>query len=119
MIRAHRIRLAPNNVQATCLSRAAGVARFAYNWALDQWQQQYAAAKIDPALPKPNETALRRQLNAIKHSDFPWMLEVTKNAPQMAKQLDMRIWARLSKTFSPNGAVIRHSAARAVTTISR
>ncbi|MDQ2821344.1 MAG: transposase [Pseudomonadota bacterium] len=84
MIRAHRIRLAPNNVQATCLARAAGVARFAYNWALDQWQQQYAAAKIDPALPKPNEAALRRQLNAIKRSDFPWMLEVTKNAPQMA-----------------------------------
>jgi putative transposase len=84
MIRAHRIRLDPNNVQATCLARAVGVARFAYNWALDQWQQQYAAAKIDPALPKPNETALRRQLNAIKRNDFPWMLEVTKNAPQMA-----------------------------------
>jgi putative transposase len=27
---------------------------------------------------------LRRQLNAIKREQFPWMLEVTKNAPQMA-----------------------------------
>ena len=28
--------------------------------------------------------ALRRQLNAIKRSEFPWMLEVTKCAPQLA-----------------------------------
>jgi putative transposase len=28
--------------------------------------------------------ALRRQLNAIKREQFPWMLEVTKCAPQMA-----------------------------------
>jgi putative transposase len=81
---AHRIRLEPNNVQATGLSRAAGVARFAYNWALGEWQRQYDLSKTDPALPRPNETALRRQLNAVKRSAFPWMLEVTKNAPQMA-----------------------------------
>jgi putative transposase len=81
---AHRIRLDPNNVQATCLARAAGVARFAYNWALGEWQRQYELSKTNPALPKPSEAALRRQLNAIKRSAFPWMLEVTKNAPQMA-----------------------------------
>jgi putative transposase len=81
---AHRIRLNPNNVQATGLSKAAGVARFAYNWALAEWQRQYELSKTDPALPKPSEAALRRQLNAIKRSTFPWMLEVTKNAPQMA-----------------------------------
>jgi putative transposase len=81
---AHRIRLNPNNVQATGLSKAAGVARFAYNWALDEWQRQYELFKTDAALPKPSEAALRRQLNAIKRSTFPWMLEVTKNAPQMA-----------------------------------
>jgi putative transposase len=81
---AHRIRLEPNNMQATGLSKAAGVARFAYNWALGEWQRQYDLSKTDPALPRPNETALRRQLNAIKRAAFPWMLEVTKNAPQMA-----------------------------------
>lgn len=84
MYLAHRIRLDPNNVQATYLARAAGTARFAYNWALAEWQRQYNAFKLDPALPKPNEGALRRQLNAIKHEMFPWMLEVSKNAPQMA-----------------------------------
>jgi putative transposase len=81
---AHCIRLDPNNVQATGLSKAAGVARFAYNWALGEWQRQYNLTKTDAALPRPNETALRCQLNAVKRTAFPWMLEVTKNAPQMA-----------------------------------
>jgi putative transposase len=84
MLLAHRIRLTPNNVQASYLIRAAGTARFAYNWALVEWQRQYQANLVDPAVPKPNEAALRRRLNAIKRTEFPWMLEVTKNAPQMA-----------------------------------
>lgn len=84
MFATHRIRLDPNNVQATYLARAAGTARFAYNWALAEWLKQYAAYKADPKLAKPSEAALRRQLNAIKRSEFPWMLEIAKNAPQMA-----------------------------------
>jgi len=39
---------------------------------------------LDSTLPKPTQQSLRRQLNAIKREQFPWMLEVTKNAPQMA-----------------------------------
>jgi transposase len=35
-------------------------------------------------LAKPNEAALRRQLNAIKREQFLWMLDVTKCAPQQA-----------------------------------
>ena len=37
----------------------------------------------DPSLPNPSQMSLRRDLNAIKHTDFPWMKEVTKCAPQM------------------------------------
>ena len=84
MMLAHKIALDPNDMQETYFRKAAGVVRFAYNWALDQWQQQYDAGKGDPTLPKPSEAALRRQLNALKRDAFPWMLEVTKNAPQMA-----------------------------------
>ena len=84
MILAHKIALDPNNAQATYFARACGVARFAYNWALAEWKRQYEAAKADAACPKPSQMALRRQLNAIKREQFPWMLEVTKNAPQMA-----------------------------------
>lgn len=84
MLIAHKIALDPNNVQATYLKKACGVARFAYNWALAEWRRQYEAWKADNTLPKPSEAALRRQLNAIKRERFPWMLEVTKCAPQMA-----------------------------------
>ena len=84
MLIAHRIALDLNNVQATYMARAAGTARFAYNWALAEWKRQYEAWKLDNSKPKPTQAALRRQLNAIKREQFPWMLEVTKNAPQMA-----------------------------------
>ena len=84
MLIAHRIALDPNNVQTTYLARAAGVARFAYNWALSEWRRQYAAHQVDPALPTPSQFSLRRQLNAMKREQFPWMLDVTKCAPQMA-----------------------------------
>ena len=84
MLIAHRIALDLNNLQATYFARAAGTARFAYNWALAEWQRQYEAWKADNSQPKPSQAALRRQLNAIKREQYPWMLEVTKNAPQMA-----------------------------------
>jgi len=84
VILAHKIALDINNAQATHLTRACGVARFAYNWGLAEWQKQYEERKNDPTKPQPSETALRRLLNSIKHQQFPWMLEVTKNAPQMA-----------------------------------
>ena len=84
MLIAHKITLDPNNAQATYFARAAGTARFAYNWALAEWQRQYETWKLDNGQPKPSQMALRRQLNSIKAEQFPWMLEVTKNAPQMA-----------------------------------
>lgn len=84
MMIAHKIALDPNDKQATYFAKASGVARFAYNWALAEWQRHYAAHKGDPALPAPSQMALRRQLNSIKRAQFPWMAEATKNAPQMA-----------------------------------
>jgi putative transposase len=89
MVISHRIALDPNNVQATYFAKAAGVARFTYNWALSQYQQQYKAHKADPTLPKPSVFALSRRLNAIKREQFPWMLEVTSSARDQAiLQLD-------------------------------
>jgi len=84
VILAHKIELKPNNKQRSYFAKASGTARFAYNWALEQWQIQYLAYQENPDLPKPTQGALRKQLNAIKRSEFPWMLAVTKNAPQMA-----------------------------------
>ena len=78
MILAHKIQLNPNNVQRTYFTKACGVARFAYNWALAQWNERYKAGEA------VSESGLRKQLNAIKRETFPWMLEVTKCAPQLA-----------------------------------
>ena len=78
MLIAHKIALKPNNKQKTYFAKASGVARFAYNWALAEWKRRCEAGE------KPSEAMLRRELNAIKREKFPWMLEVTKNAPQMA-----------------------------------
>jgi putative transposase len=84
MLISHKIALDPNHRQMTYFARACGVARFAYNWALAEWKRQYEDWKADSNKPKPSQASLRRQLNAVKRDQFPWMLEVTKNAPQMA-----------------------------------
>ena len=78
MLRVHKIRLEPTRKQAEYFSKACGVSRFAYNWALAKWERLYEAGE------KVSEGSLRKELNSIKHDEFPWMLEVTKNAPQQA-----------------------------------
>lgn len=82
--RAHVIRLMPTAVQQTAFARACGTARFAYNWGLEQWGKMYAAHQADPSLPKPSEFTIRKALNAVKRDEFPWMLEVSKYAPEEA-----------------------------------
>jgi putative transposase len=84
LLRAHKIALDPTNLQATYFAKACGVARKAYNWGLDNWQIQYQAKKLDPTLSRPSQASLRRLLNRIKEAEFPYMLEVTKCAPQQA-----------------------------------
>jgi putative transposase len=78
MIRVHKIKLDPSPAQAAYFAKASGVARHAFNWALGRWIEQHEAGL------KPSESALRREYNAVKPVEFPWALEVTKNAPQQA-----------------------------------
>lgn len=97
MILGHTIELKPNNKQTTHFKKACGVARFAYNWALAEWKNQYEADKgyrndclansieIDKSkLNSPNQFKLRKQFNSIKKQQFPFMAEVTKCSPQEA-----------------------------------
>lgn len=83
-ILAHRIELRPNRRQAEFFGKAVGVSRFAYNWALEQWQRWYKEHQQDPSRPKPNEWALKREFNRIKREQFPWVLEVPKSVPEQA-----------------------------------
>jgi putative transposase len=78
MLIAHKIALNPNRRQLAYFAQASGVARFAWNWALAEWQAQFKAGG------KPSEMSLRRQLNSIKREQFPWVFDVSKTAVQEA-----------------------------------
>ena len=74
MIHAHKLRLHPTEEQITYFARAAGTARFVWNWALAEWNRQYAAGE------KPTAFKLKKQFNEIRREQFPWTWDVTKNA---------------------------------------
>lgn len=85
MLIAHRIALNPNKAQEAYFARAAGTARFAYNWALAEWKRQAAQWwESGKATAFPSEVSLRKQFNAIKREQFPWTLEVSKCVVQEA-----------------------------------
>ena len=91
MLVAQRIALDPNIKQVDYFKRASGTARFAYNWALTEWNAQYRNGD------RPSEAALRRQLNAIKRQQFPWMTEVSKSVIQAAIINLGDAWSRFFK----------------------
>ncbi len=78
---AFKTQLLPNNKQRTYFAKASGTARFAWNWALAEWDRQYAMHKNGSG-DRPTGMALKRQFNALKKSEFPWVYEVTKYASQ-------------------------------------
>ena len=57
---AHKIRLDPTPDQIRSFKQASGTARVVWNWALDEWNRQYAAGQ------KPQGRALKKQFNAVK-----------------------------------------------------
>jgi putative transposase len=84
MLLAHKIALDPNRAQRRYFARASGTAKFAWNWALRRWRQEYALFREYRCGPLPSEVALRRELNAIKRDCFPWMYDVSKAVVQEA-----------------------------------
>jgi putative transposase len=78
MIKAHKIRLNPTSEQAAYFTRCVGVARFVYNWGLEQWKRQYEAGG------KPSAYTLKKQFNAIKREQFPFVGEVAKDVAEGA-----------------------------------
>lgn len=77
--RGYKTELNPNEVQRTALLQHAGTARFAFNWGLARRQEEYKATG-----ETLNAIALHRELNGLKKTDFPWMYESSKCAPQEA-----------------------------------
>jgi len=76
----HWIELVPNVAQARLFARAAGTARFAYNWGLARWKERYEARKADASRPPPSGNGLRKLWNAVRRQEFPWSYEVPADA---------------------------------------
>ena len=76
MIFAHQIALDLTQEQEAYCRRAAGTARFTYNWGLAEWKAQVKAGE------QPTAAQLKKQWNATKHQRFPWVDDVHKDANQ-------------------------------------
>lgn len=89
--KAYKFELDPNNKQRTSLFKHACVARFAWNWSL--------ARRITLFKTKEGKERFTTSINEhkelckLKKTDFPWMYEVSKCAPQEALR-------NLDKAFS-------------------
>lgn len=92
----HKIALCPTPGQADYFARACGTARRVWNWALGEWNRQYATGQ------KPNAMALKKQFNAIKYSDpqwfdengQPWLKTIHRDAHAQPFAHLARAWSR-------------------------
>jgi putative transposase len=77
---AYRYELKPNNRQIGLLNKSCGVARFTWNWGLykrkELYQTKQGKERFTDAMKQ------HKELTALKKTDFPWMYEVSKCAPQ-------------------------------------
>jgi putative transposase len=74
MIFAHKIALDLTEAQEAYCRKAAGTARFTYNWGLAHWQMQYRNGE------HPTAAKLKVQWNAMKYGTYPWVDDVHRDA---------------------------------------
>jgi putative transposase len=79
VVRGYRTELDLNDKQRTACMKHAGVSRFAYNWGLAHAKEAYRTTR-----KHPSAIDLHRELNKLKRTEYPWMYEVSKCAPQEA-----------------------------------
>ncbi|MFA7143494.1 MAG: RNA-guided endonuclease TnpB family protein [Candidatus Dojkabacteria bacterium] len=72
-IRVHKTRIYPTKDQEELLFKSVGVARYAYNWALHQWNTLYNNSG------KPSAYELRNEFVKLKEDpNYEWLKEVSK-----------------------------------------
>jgi putative transposase len=80
MIKAHKVRLNPTAEQEIYFHKAAGTARFVFNWALAEWKNHKAE---HPGVAH-GAWALKKDFNALKREQFPWVYDVAKDVAEGA-----------------------------------
>ncbi|RKZ48450.1 MAG: transposase [Candidatus Parabeggiatoa sp. nov. 2] len=79
IVLSHKIQIKnPTVKQEQYFRQACGIARFAYNWGLEEWRKQYEAGS------NPTTFEIKKGFNAIKPIEFPWVFNVTKCAAEQA-----------------------------------
>lgn len=78
-MKCYKTELDLNDKQVTACFKHAGVARFAYNWGLQRKKEAYEATG-----KSPTAIDLHKELVILKKTEFSWMHEVSKCAPQEA-----------------------------------
>ncbi len=82
--KAQIIQLQPTEEQRVYFARASGIARLAFNWALDWWNEQYKLHKEEGA-PRPNRVNTWKAWCAHKQAckdERPWLYEVSSDVPK-------------------------------------
>ncbi|MHA2146101.1 MAG: RNA-guided endonuclease InsQ/TnpB family protein [Candidatus Thorarchaeota archaeon] len=78
--KAYRFELDPNNSQRSSLLQHAGVARFVFNWGLEQRITLYKSNQGNERFTDAMKQ--HKLLTKLKKTHFPWMYECSKCAPQ-------------------------------------
>jgi putative transposase len=79
VVRGYKTELDLNDEERTACLKHAGVSRFVYNWGLARSKVAYRNTG-----KRPTAIDLHKELNKLKRTDFPWMYETSKCAPQEA-----------------------------------
>jgi len=74
MLIAHKIELDSTPKQEAYFIQACGTRRFVWNWGLSEWNRQFEAGL------RPNALALKKQFNALKYSEYPWIKDIHRDA---------------------------------------
>ena len=94
-IRVHKTRIYPTKEQESLLFKSVGVARYAYNWALHQWNILYEAGE------KPSAYELRNEFVKLKEDpEYVWLKEVSKETYSNAILNLGTAWSNFFKKIS-------------------
>lgn len=78
IVRAYRSELDPTTAQRKAMSRQAGAARWAYNWGLARWKEQYAEHKAGTREKPPSWMSLHKELTQVKRlPDTLWLADAS------------------------------------------
>jgi putative transposase len=75
--KAYRYELDPNNIQRSSLAQHAEVARFAYNWGLEQRIARYKNNQGDDRFTDAMKQ--HKLFTSLKKTEFSWMYETSIN----------------------------------------